>query len=100
MGAAGGVGGDAAGAAAASRAHAEAAGEEGLAAALPPGVAAREAPQSPDGVRQQIKGLLGFDIDLRFIKTQCRVSQGNLDREVMSQIGFLKSELVRCSDTI
>ena len=46
------------------------------------------------------QGLLGFDIDLRFIKTQCRVSQGNLDREVMSQIGFLKSELVRCGDTI
>jgi hypothetical protein len=54
----------------------------------------------PDGVRQQIKGLLGVDIDLRFIKTQCRVSQGNLDREVMSQIGFLKSELLRCNDTI
>jgi hypothetical protein len=54
----------------------------------------------PDNLRQQIKGLLGFDIDLRFIKAQCLLSQGNLDREVMSQIGFLKSELVRCSDTI
>lgn len=51
-------------------------------------------------MRQQLKGLLGFDVDLRFIKTQCRVSQGNLDREVMSQIGFLKSELTRCNDTI
>jgi hypothetical protein len=54
----------------------------------------------PDSVRQQLKGLLGVDIDLRFIKTQCRVSQGNLDREVMSHIGFLKSELQRCNDTI
>ena len=54
----------------------------------------------PDGVRQQLKGMLGFDIDLRFIKAQCRLSQGNLDREVMNQIGFLKSELVRCNDTI
>jgi len=54
----------------------------------------------PDSVRQQIKGLLGVDIDLRFIKTQCRVSQGNLDREVMTEIGFLKSELQRCNDTI
>ena len=54
----------------------------------------------PDSGRQQLKGLLGVDIDLRFIKTQCRVGQGNLDREVMSQIGFLKSELVRCNDTI
>jgi len=54
----------------------------------------------PDGMRQQLKGMLGFDIDLRFIKAQCRLSQGNLDREVMSQIGFLKSELIRCDGTI
>ena len=53
-----------------------------------------------DDMRRKIKGLLGVDIDLRFIKTQCRVSQGNLDREVMSQIGFLKSELSRCNDSI
>ena len=53
-----------------------------------------------DATRQKLKGLLGFDIDLRFIKTQCRVSQGNLDREVMSQIGFLKAELIRCNGTI
>ena len=54
----------------------------------------------PDGVRQQLKGVLGFDIDLRFIRAQCRLSQGNLDREVMTQIGFLKSELIRCDGTI
>jgi hypothetical protein len=54
----------------------------------------------PDSMRQQLKGMLGFDIDLRFIKAQCRLSQGNLDREVMSQIGFLKSELIRCDGTI
>ena len=54
----------------------------------------------PDGVRQQLKGVLGFDIDLRFIKAQCRLSQGNLDREFMTQIGFLKSELMRCDGTI
>jgi len=50
--------------------------------------------------RKQLKDTLGFDIDLRFIKTQCRVSQGNLDRELMTQIGYLKSELIRCNDTI
>jgi hypothetical protein len=54
----------------------------------------------PDGMRQQLKGMLGFDIDLRFIKAQCRLSQGNLDREVMSQIGLLKIELMRCDGTI
>jgi len=53
-----------------------------------------------DATRQQLKDKLGFDVDLRFIKTQCRVSQGNLDRELMTQIGYLKSELVRCNDTI
>jgi hypothetical protein len=53
-----------------------------------------------DSTRQQLKSMLGFDVDLRFIKTQCRVSQGNLDREVMTHIGFLKSELMRCNDTI
>jgi hypothetical protein len=54
----------------------------------------------PDSVRKQIKDVLGFDVDLRFIKSQCRLGQGNLDRELMSQLGFLKSELVRCNDTI
>jgi hypothetical protein len=54
----------------------------------------------PDSVRKQIKGMLGVDVDLRFIKAQCRLGQGNLDREVMTEIGYLKSELVRCNDTI
>jgi hypothetical protein len=53
-----------------------------------------------EGTRQQLKDLLGVDVDLRFIKMQCRVGQGNLDREVMNQIGYLKSELMRCNDSI
>lgn len=52
-----------------------------------------------DGARQRIKGLLGFDVDLRFIKTQCRVGQGNLDRELVTELGFLKSEQLRCAET-
>jgi hypothetical protein len=54
----------------------------------------------PDSVRQHLKGLLGLDVDLRFIKTQCRIGQGNLDRELTTQLGFLKSEAVRCNDSI
>ena len=54
----------------------------------------------PESTRKQLKDSFGFDIDMRYIKTQCRVSQGNLDRELMTQIGFLKSERVRCNDTI
>jgi hypothetical protein len=50
----------------------------------------------PDSVRQQLKTALGVDVDLRYIKTQCRVSQGNLDREAMTEIGSLKAELLRC----
>jgi hypothetical protein len=53
-----------------------------------------------DSMRKQLKESLGFDIDLRYIRTQCRVSQGNLDRELVTQLGFLRSELVRCNDTI
>ena len=53
-----------------------------------------------EATRLRIKELLGVDVDLRFIKTQCRVGQGNFDREVMSQIGYLKSERMRCNDTI
>ena len=44
----------------------------------------------PDSTRKQLKDMLGFDIDLRFIKTQCRVGQGNLDRELMTRLGFLQ----------
>lgn len=54
----------------------------------------------PESTRKQLKDTLGFDIDLRFLRTQCRVGQGNIDRELMTRIGFLKSELVRCDDTI
>jgi hypothetical protein len=54
----------------------------------------------PESTRKQLKETLGVDIDLRFIKTQCRVGQGNLERELMTRIGYLKSELVRCNDTI
>jgi len=54
----------------------------------------------PDSVRKQIKGMLGVDVDMRFIKAQCRLGQGNLDREVMTEIGYLKSELTRCNDSI
>ena len=52
-----------------------------------------------DSTRQRLKGLLGIDIDLRLIRTQCRVGQGNLDRELMTELGFLKSEQMRCKDT-
>ncbi len=53
-----------------------------------------------ESTRKQLKDTLGFDVDLRFIQAQCRAGQGNLDRELMTRIGYLKAELVRCNDTI
>jgi hypothetical protein len=50
-----------------------------------------------DTTRQRMKAMFGFDLDLRFIKTQCRQGQGNLDRELMSELGYLKAEQIRCS---
>ncbi|RTL67044.1 MAG: hypothetical protein EKK41_17865 [Hyphomicrobiales bacterium] len=50
-----------------------------------------------DTTRQRLKGMLGFDLDLRFIKAQCRQGQGNLDREILNELGYLKSEQIRCS---
>jgi hypothetical protein len=54
----------------------------------------------PETTRKQLKETLGFDVDLRLIRTQCWVGQGNLDRELMTRMGHLKSELVRCNDAI
>jgi hypothetical protein len=54
----------------------------------------------PDDLRKELRGLLGFDVDIERIAAQCRVSQDTLDRELMTMHGRLKAELVRCDDTI
>src|SRR5262245_44589774 len=54
----------------------------------------------PASVRQQLKDLPRLDVDLRSIEARCRTGQGNLDRELTTQLGFLKSEMVRCNDSI
>ncbi|MDX2202736.1 MAG: hypothetical protein NW223_08295 [Hyphomicrobiaceae bacterium] len=50
-----------------------------------------------DATRRRVKSMFGFDPDLRFIKTQCRQGQGNFERELMSELGYLKAEQIRCS---
>lgn len=50
--------------------------------------------------RKQLKEMLGFEVDLARMAAQCRVGQGNLERELVSHLGYLRSELVRCNDTI
>jgi hypothetical protein len=54
----------------------------------------------PDATRKQLKEMLGFDVDLARMAAQCRVGQGHLERELIGRLGFLRSELVRCNDTI
>jgi hypothetical protein len=54
----------------------------------------------PEGIRGQLKELLGVDIDFRFLRTQCRQSQGDLDRELRTQLGFFRAELQRCNRNI
>lgn len=54
----------------------------------------------PEPARKQLKDALGVDVDLRRIKAQCRMGQGNLDRELMTRLGFLKAERLRCDETI
>jgi hypothetical protein len=43
---------------------------------------------------------LGLDADLARIATQCRDGQGGLERELIGRLRFLRSELIRCNDTI
>jgi hypothetical protein len=52
-----------------------------------------------DGTRRQLKEMLGFDVDLARLAAQCRMGQGNLERELITHLGYLRSELLRC-DTI
>jgi hypothetical protein len=53
----------------------------------------------PEETRRRLKEMLGFDVDLARMAAQCRVGQGDLERELMTRLGYLRSELLRC-DTI
>jgi hypothetical protein len=54
----------------------------------------------PDDMRRELRGLLGFDVDLKQITAQCRAGQGSLERELAVKLRQLKAELLRCDDTI
>ena len=54
----------------------------------------------PDDVRRELRGLLGFNVDLKQITAQCRTGQGNLERELALKLRQLKAELLRCDDTV
>jgi hypothetical protein len=54
----------------------------------------------PENVRRDLRGLLGFDVDLKQITAQCRTGQGSLERELTIKLRQLKAELLRCDDTV
>ncbi|HEX5957289.1 MAG TPA: hypothetical protein VFY92_01355 [Hyphomicrobiaceae bacterium] len=54
----------------------------------------------PDNVRRELHSMLGFDVDLERIKTQCHAGRDVLERELVAKLEQLKSELRRCDDTI
>ncbi|HWE18310.1 MAG TPA: hypothetical protein VG758_14190 [Hyphomicrobiaceae bacterium] len=54
----------------------------------------------PDDVRRELRGLLGFDVDLKQITAQCRTGQGKLERELAMKLRQLKFELLRCDNTV
>ena len=54
----------------------------------------------PDDAREELRKLLGVDVDLELLTAQCRAGQDNIDRELTAMLRRLKSELVRCDDTI
>jgi hypothetical protein len=54
----------------------------------------------PDALRQELRNLLGHDVDLERLKTQCRAGQDGIARELTDGLARLKAELARCDDTI
>ena len=54
----------------------------------------------PDNVRRELRAMLGFDIELERLKTQCRDGRDALERELGDKLTDLKAELLRCDDSI
>ena len=54
----------------------------------------------PEGVRQEFRRQLGFDVDLGRIVEQCRAGQSGIEHEIATRLRQLKAELTRCDDTI
>ena len=54
----------------------------------------------PEDMREELRGLLGIDVDLKRFAAQCRAGQGGIERELADKLRQLKAELVRCDDTI
>lgn len=53
-----------------------------------------------DDVRSELRSLLGVDVDLDRLRTQCRTGRDNLEEALINRIGQLKAELLRCDNTL
>jgi hypothetical protein len=54
----------------------------------------------PDAIREELRPLLGDDVDFERLKTQCRAGQDALASELDAGLARIKAELRRCDDTI
>jgi hypothetical protein len=54
----------------------------------------------PEDKRRELRGLLGVDVDIGRLGEQCRAGQDAIGRELTVMLRRVKSELVRCDDTI
>jgi hypothetical protein len=50
--------------------------------------------------REELRRFLGADVDLELLGLQCRAGQDAVDQELSAILRRLRSELVRCDDTI
>ena len=51
----------------------------------------------PEGVRRELRSLLGVDVDLKRVTAQCRAGQDSIERELVGQLAHAKAELLRCT---
>jgi hypothetical protein len=50
----------------------------------------------PDDLRRELRSLLGFDVDLERLITQCRTGQDAFERELIAKLARLRAEQLRC----
>jgi hypothetical protein len=50
--------------------------------------------------REELRKLLGVDVDLETITAQCRAGRDSIGQELTAMLQRLKAELARCDDTI
>jgi hypothetical protein len=50
--------------------------------------------------RRELRDMLGVDVDLEMLTSQCRAGRDNIAKEISLKLRQLRAELARCDDTI